>query len=229
MQKVFEKMEELELSGLYNSNQLDVIKYAMMRDGIDENLFMNPAIPSEYMTVYLQLKTTKKTIPLEKYMNGNWHSLGYTPDQLYSVIWGDSVGVDISHFSPDMTKEEIKNAVNQQLDNKKVDNLIQTSTMPFNKLEQIQQLGFSNEVQSFLLRVGEKSDIGVFLQPQFTHFSLEQIQYLYSILSIGCSIDRIMDPNLSVEQMKTIMSYSPESLQFISEIQENVNNRKNKQ
>ena len=64
------KIENLKRSGQFTIEQIGVIKYAMGIIGINENIIINPEIPSEYMDMYIRLMQIG--IDVTKYIKNNW-------------------------------------------------------------------------------------------------------------------------------------------------------------
>lgn len=64
------KLELLKRNGNFSMEQIRVIKYAMGIIGINENLIINPEIPSEYMSMYIRLMI--QGIDITKYIKNNW-------------------------------------------------------------------------------------------------------------------------------------------------------------
>lgn len=64
------KLEIIKKSGQFSMEQMRVIKYAMCIIGINEDLIINPDIPSEYMSMYIRLMQVG--IDITKYLKKNW-------------------------------------------------------------------------------------------------------------------------------------------------------------
>ena len=64
------KLEIIKRSGQFSMEQMRVIKYAMCLIGINEDLIINPDIPSEYMSMYIRLMQVG--IDITKYIKKNW-------------------------------------------------------------------------------------------------------------------------------------------------------------
>lgn len=219
-QEVQKELEELEKSRLYSPEQLQIIKYAAYRRDFDETLLFNPAMPSEYMEMYVQLKTMRK-IDIKYYILENWHLLGFSPKQLYLLIIAHAQNIDISRITSNMSEEEIKEFLNNQQIQKITNKTRKESSLSSEEIEKIKSIGFSSDVELFLLRVGEHSKIDVLLNHQLRNCSLEQMKYLFAVYSTGTSIDHIMNPNLSVNEMKNIILTETESLEFLQDVQDN--------
>lgn len=219
-QEVQKELDQLEKSRQYLPEQLQIIKYAAYRPDFDETLLFNPTIPSEYMEIYVQLKTMRK-IDIKGYILGKWHLLGFNPKQLYLLIVAHAQNMDISRITSNMSEEEIKEFLNKQKKQDIIDKQRKESSMPKEEIEKIKSIGFSSEVELFLLRVGESNEIDALLNSQLKNCSLEQMKYLYAVYSTGTSIEQIMNPNLSVDEMKSIALTGNESLKFFQEIQDN--------
>lgn len=78
VQEIQESFNKLEKSGLYSQAQLQFIKYAFYRQDFNEGLLFDPTIPSEYMEMYIELKTVRK-IDIEYYISEKWHMRGFSP------------------------------------------------------------------------------------------------------------------------------------------------------
>ncbi len=89
------KIEDIKRSEAYTLEQIRTIKYAMGIIGIDEDLIMDPNIPSDYMDMYIRLM--KKGIDVRKYIN-NWELNNKTVCDLEKYI-----------IDENKNKEDIKN------------------------------------------------------------------------------------------------------------------------
>lgn len=223
--EINKKIEQIRTSGLYSDDQIEAIKYACFRSDFNEDLIINPNIPSSIMLTYCNLSTYQK-IDVSKYINENWHSRGFDSEQLYTLIFYDSKGFDIEGITPNMSVEEIKNIINTKTDNKyKKDMLENIDFLPIQQVEILKDLDILTF--KFLMRqLQEGYDISTLLRPNTKDFSLEQIKYLFTVYSIGGDLEKIFNPNFSVEQMKQFMSASKESVEFLQTIVEQKNNRK---
>ena len=65
------KLENIKRNGNFTRDQLRVIEFAMGIVGINEDLIINPEIPSEYMSMYIRLMI--RGIDVRKYIiQRNW-------------------------------------------------------------------------------------------------------------------------------------------------------------
>lgn len=226
-QKANEKIANIQKTGLYNSAQIDAIKYCVFRNDIDEEIFLDPnnIIPSEYISMYTQLLAQKK--PIHFYIQNKWHNLGFSPKQLKLIIEGHLAGISIADVTPNMSIEDIQKIIYERVNQKRLEKNIQEAEMSLEEVDNLKKAGFTHDVLSFFLKVYPTDpEIHFLFAPKYAVFSLEQIKYLYSVLSTGTSIDTICNPNLSVEQMKNIMLKNSESTQFIEEVMQNHMQRK---
>ena len=224
-QEIQKKIGELQASGLYNEAQLEILKYAFFRfPNQDISFLVDYRIPASYMEIYIKLLSEK--VNVEKYITEGWHQYGYEPKALYFLIFFHSKGIDIQGIDKTASGEEVKEILNARADLKQLNSLYEKSSMEKRKLELLKSIGFDKQAESFFLRQGEKNDISMFLNPKFRAFSLEQIKYLFSIVSTGQSIENIANPSLNVEEMRNIMLKSRESLEFLNEIQGDIEQRK---
>ena len=90
------KLEMIKRDGNFSLEQLRVIKYAMGIIGINENLIINPEIPSEYMSMYIRLMQVG--IDTTKYIKKNW--------ELQEIPVYDLEGAILSEHG--ITREEAK-------------------------------------------------------------------------------------------------------------------------
>lgn len=70
MNNLEKQLNDIKKSGLYSLEQRRNIEYAMGIIGINEQLIINPLIPSEYMIMYIRLMQIG--IDITKYININW-------------------------------------------------------------------------------------------------------------------------------------------------------------
>ena len=224
-QEINQAIEELAKSNVYNNSQLEAIKYAYNIRNFNVNLILDPSIPSNMMLMYVKLVQTYK-IDISKYINGKWHLKGFDDKQLYYLIAYDSKGYDISKITPNMSVEQIQNTMNNIQKSAKLNESYNKSNMSISELSKLKEYNLDNNSINFLLKIGEKEDLTNFLSNDLTGFSYEQIKYLYSAYSTGANIKNILNPKLTVEQMKNKMLYSKESIAFTQEIMENHNSKK---
>lgn len=217
VQEIQESLNKLEKSGLYSQSQLQFIKYAFYRPDFNEALLLDPTIPSEYMEMYIELKTLGK-IDIAYYISEKWHMRGFSPRQLYLLIMAHSKNIDITNITPNMSEEEIKKALIGQQKEAEINEYRQKSSIPQEEIEKIKSIGFSIKVERFLLRVVELSEIDALLDERLKTCNLEQMKYLYTAYSVGSPIQKIMNPNLSVEEMKRIILSENESVEFFQSI-----------
>ena len=78
----------------------------------------------------------------------------------------------------------------------------------------------------FLLKKAKENDISEFLTFQLNDFSLEQVNYLFAVYSTGEDISGILNPALTVEEMKDKVLNSSTSTQFLEEVVERHSNKK---
>ncbi len=90
------KLEIIKRSGQFSMEQMRVIKYAMCLIGINEDLIINPDIPSEYMSMYIRLMQVG--IDITKYIKKNW--------ELQEIPVYDLEGAILSEHG--ITREEAK-------------------------------------------------------------------------------------------------------------------------
>lgn len=90
------KLEIIKRSGQFSMEQMRVIKYAMCLIGINEDLIINPDIPSEYMSMYIRLMQVG--IDTTKYIKKNW--------ELQEIPVYDLEGAILSEHG--ITREEAK-------------------------------------------------------------------------------------------------------------------------
>lgn len=222
---VSKKMEQLKSTGKYNEKQLEVINYAMFRPDLDTSLLLDPSIGSEYMSMYISLLTKK--IPVEHYIEQNFHQLGFNPKQLYSIITAYHNGIDLTALSKDTTPDEIDKIHSDKLDEQKINDAYRASAIPIEDLSKLKEMNLPIPVQRFILRMGEDYDINFLINQNLTGMSLDQVKYIWNVYSTGeKNIQQIINPDLSVEQMKEIMSHSKQSIDFLKEIVEIHENRK---
>ncbi len=220
--EVFDKMEELSKTGKYTDDQLEAIKYAYYVPDFDASVIINPSIPASYMLMYVKLSKNNK-IDITKYINESWHTKGFDSNQLYYLISSDSKGQDISGINPSMSVDEIIKIIKDKLALKREKELLNDP-----KYSQLNGYGLDLSTLEFLsTKIDNGEDISVFFRPDINKFTSEQIKYLYSVYSAGSDINRIYNPNLTVDQMKEKMLSSPESVSLVSDIYESHNNRKN--
>lgn len=222
---VAKKINELKNSNRYSSEQLEVIKYAMYLDSEVADIITDPALSSETMKFYIALK--QRNVPIEKYVQEKWHEKGFSYDQLYNVIIADNIGIDVSQINPSISVEQIKSYISYVLDSKDFSRLkgelVGVSPEIISMIEHL-QVPFN--IKKFLANMAQEADITEFVSIGLEDYSFEQVKYLYTIYSMGQDISKIANPELSVEQMKKIMSYSPESLDFLEEIASRNSGRK---
>lgn len=224
-QEIQKKISALQSSGLYNGKQLEILKYAFFRfSNQDISFLVDYRIPASYMEIYVKLFSEK--VNVEKYITEGWHQYGYEPKALYFLIFYHSKGIDIQGIDKTTSVEEVKEILNARTDLKHLNSLYEKSSVEKEELELLKSINFNKQVECFFLRQGEKNDISMFLDPKFRAFSLEQIKYLFSIASTGQSIENIANPSLNVEEMRNIMLKSRESLEFLNEIQDDIEQRK---
>lgn len=226
-QKANEKIANIQKTGLYNASQIETIKYCVFRSDIDEEIFLDPnnIIPSDYISMYTQLLVLKK--PIHFYIQSKWHNLGFSPKQLKLIIEGHLAGISIADITPNMSIEDIQKIIYERVNQKNLEKKFQETKMSLEEVNKLKKAGFTYDVLSFFLKVYlNDPEINLLFDPKYAVFSLEQIKYLYSVLSTGTSIDTICNPNLSVEQMKNIMLKNSESNQFIEEVMQNHMQRK---
>ena len=222
---VAKKINELQNSNRYSFEQLEVIKYAMYLDSKVADFIMDPSLSAETMKFYIALK--QRNVPIEKYIQEKWHEKGFSYDQLYNVIMADNVGIDISQINPSIPVEQIKSYISYVLDSKDFNRLkgelVGVSPETISMIEHL-QVPFN--IKKFLANMAQEVDITEFVSIGLENYSFEQVKYLYTVYSLGQDISKIARPELSVEQMKKIMSYSPESLDFLEEIASRNSGRK---
>lgn len=225
-EKINNKIDELSKSGQYSDAQLEAIKYACHIPNFDETLIMDPSIPSEMMITYVEL-AIKRKIDISKYIKNKWHLKGFNVEQLYYIILHDSRGYDISKITPNMSVEEIIKFINNIIDeNRKKELLNKDAALEYPMLKNL-DLNL-NVLQFFLRQIENGYDISIFLKPNIKDFSFEQIKYLFAVYDTGYDIEKIFNPNLSVEQMKEKVLSSESSIKFMQEIIERNKARKNK-
>ena len=84
------KLELLKRNGNFSMEQIRVIKYAMGIIGINENLIINPEIPSEYMSMYIRLMI--QGIDVTKYIKNNWKLIEIPVYDLEKAIIAENRG-----------------------------------------------------------------------------------------------------------------------------------------
>ena len=218
--KINNKITELKNSGQFDNSQLEAIKYACYMPNFDENLIIDPSIPGNIMLTYVKLANNK--IDISKYINSKWHLKGFDDKQLYCLISYYDKGYDISNITPNMSIEEIKDNLNDKIDENEKNELLNNPELePFKKYNLDLKV-----IKFFLKKIQSGDDISIFLRPNINKFSFEQIKYLFAVYSTGSDINKIFDPNLSIEQMRNIIVNSPSSIDFLQEVMENHNDRK---
>lgn len=222
-QEINNKINNLIKSGLYNDSQIDAIKYACFIPNFDENLIIDSSIPENIMLTYIKLAKSNK-IDISKYINSKWHLKGFNDEQLYYVIFYDNKGYDISNITSNMSIEEIKNIMNNQINNINLNDSLNNSTMSEYELSKLKEYNLDYKSINFLLRIAKNEDLTIFLNNNLKGFSFEQIKYLYAVYSTGSDIKNILNPNLTVDQMREKILNS--NINFINEITEIHNNRK---
>ena len=207
------KINKIQSCGIYNSNQIEALKYAIYRSDINEDLFLDPnnVIPADYIYMYIKLLARKKNI--EFYVKNRWHDLGFDPSQSEILIYGHLGGVNIGDITINMTASEIYKIIHDRIRSKQIEkdnpNLFKT----------LKNIGFSLDVINFFItKFNTDPGVSYLFEEKYTVFSLEQIKYLYTVMSTGVSIDNISNPYLSVADMKQIILNSEESRSFLNDI-----------
>lgn len=225
--EINKKVEELEKSGKYEKSQLEAIKYASHMPNFNEILIMDPSIPSNFMLMYVKIAVSRK-IDVSKYIHDKWHLKGFDEEQLYILIFYDSKGYDISTITPNMSVDEIKEFINKKMEQEEKRQLFQEAeSLNDPQVEMIRNLNLDLRATRFLLKqIQAGYDLSGFLRPNLNQFSTEQIYYLFTVYSTGGDLERIYNPYLTVDQMRTEILKSPESIEFLQEIIESHNSRK---
>ena len=210
----YQKIDELAKNGLYSNPQLEAIKYACYMPEFDENLIMDPTIPNNIMLTYVKLAKIHK-IDIKKYISNKWHLKGFNDEQLYYLIIYDTKGYDISNITTNMSVKEIKETINNKINEDRINKLANTNP----QIAYLKNMGVNIKIINFLSKQMDIGyDISMFLKPNIKEFSYGQIKYLFSVYSTGKSIKDIFDPNLTVEQMHEIVLNSKETVEFLQEI-----------
>lgn len=212
-------MKKLSESGKYNDEQLSAIKYAYCHPKFDEQLILDPSISGDMMYMYIQL-ALNDNIDIKYYIKNKYHEKGFNDKQLKEIIRYEEKGYDVRDITTSMSMDDIKNNfLNKYKENEKnklfekynVDNELKIKLMPL-----------EYRVARFLLRNREAGqNIIPFLENDLTLFSFDQVRYLFTLYVIGLKYKEVMDPKLSIEQMKDIALHSKESKSFENEIREN--------
>ena len=82
------KLDAIINNNSYSLEQKRSIKYAMGIVGVNEDLIMDPNIPSDYMDLYVSLM--KKGIDVTKYIMEQWHLKDSEPKDLEKTILADN-------------------------------------------------------------------------------------------------------------------------------------------
>ena len=216
------KIEELANTNKYSSEQLNAIKLALYTIGKLADKLMNPEIPADYMKMYIEL--SKRGIDIENYITDEWLKSGYSSDKLYNVIIYHSNGCDTDKVNPEMTKEKIYEVLANQFDEVFVNEMIEKSNLSDEEKEIVR--GLNPSISKFLLKKAKENDISEFLSFPLNDFSLEQVKYLFAVYSTGEDISGILNPALTVEEMKDKVLNSSTSTQFLEEVVERHSNKK---
>lgn len=142
----------------------------------------------------------------------------------------DSKGYDLKDIMPNMELAQIEEIINNKVTEKLRNQLLKEGDNLNNpQFEMLKNYNLDLAVFKFFLnKIKLDNDISIFLRPDIGNFSLEQIRYLFSVYSTDTNIESIFDSNLSVEQMREKVSMFSSSQDFIQEITERANGRKNK-
>ena len=222
--KINQKIDELTNSGLYDESQLEAIRYVSNFPNFNVNLILDPTIPSDMMLMYFKLAQTHK-VDVSKYISEKWHQKGFNDKQLSNLIFYASKGCNISGITPDLSEDVIKNLMDAQQRNVELKKLFESSNMSVFELDKLKEYNLDYTSIKFLLKKGEEEDLTNFLSNNLTGFSSEQIKYLYSVYSTGSSIGGILNPSLSIEQMKNKILNSRDSVEFTLDIYDNLANK----
>ncbi len=225
-QKIQMEIKALEKSNLYQSEQLETIKYAMyaIKDRDFLYLLTDPSIPNEFMTMYISLNTRK--INVKKYIEEKWHEKGFDSKQLYELILADSKGYDISEVDLNDSVEKISEILNHQIAQKKLKEKYEVSSLSSEELLKLKKIGFAPNVAIFLLRIAEEYEIESLLDEKLKDCTLEQMKYLVSVYTTGVSIEAIKNSNLSVEEMKEIVLHFKDSVNFLNSVRQSRDDRR---
>lgn len=82
------KLDRIKKSGQFSMEQIGVIYYAMGIIGINDDLIINPTIPSEYMSMYVRLM--QLGIDVTKYIKKNWQLTEIPVYDLESAIMAEN-------------------------------------------------------------------------------------------------------------------------------------------
>lgn len=82
------KFEKIKRSGQFSIEQIGVIYYAMGIIGINDDLIIDPNIPSEYMSMYVRLM--QLGIDVTKYIKKNWQLMEIPVNDLESAIMAEN-------------------------------------------------------------------------------------------------------------------------------------------
>lgn len=201
---------------------MEAIRYGSFRIGDNVNLIINPNIPSHYMLMYINLIINK--VNVVPYINENWHSKGFFSDKLYYVILAHSKGYDISDLSPNMSVEDIKKTLSEMVESTEIDYMLSNSNLSEEEILKIKS--FDPIISKFLLRISKDNNISDFLNLPLQSFDINQVKYLFTVYQTGGNVSSILNPELTVEQMKEKILNSKHSSQFLQEIMENHEARK---
>ncbi len=175
-----EKIQSLINSGLYNEGQIETIKYALHKEGVNEELLMDPSIPEDYMFMYIKLMD--EGIDVEPFINNKWHTKGYPENILINIIRGYISNPDFIKSYTNLTIDNTNNLKNKGV------------------LETL-----NDDVKFFLKSQSQFYNIDELLRPGIEKFKLDQVGYIFAVFLTGRNIDDIFDPSLSLDQMKEIV------------------------
>lgn len=98
MYDINKTLENIKKDGLFKSDQLSVIEYAMYRTEITKEameLIIDPTIPSDYMSMYVHLMI--RGIDVKKYIKRNWALMEIpVPDLEKTIIAENSKLINLS-------------------------------------------------------------------------------------------------------------------------------------
>ena len=181
-----DKLQKIIDSGLYNSGQIETIKYALHREGIDENVLLDPSISEDYMFMYIKLM--EEQIDVRPFINNKWHNKGYPENELINIIRGYIKNPDLIKDYTNLSLDGSNNLKNKDL------------------LEKLR-----DDVKFFLKSQSQFYNIDELLKTGIENFNLEQVGYLFAVFATGRDISDIFDSNLSVDQMKEIVLSSAQN------------------
>lgn len=85
-----EKWNVIKKDDAFDLEQKRAIKYAMGIIGINEDLIVNPDIPSDYMDMYIRLMI--KGIDVTKYIDNQWRLKDINAEDLERAIMAENQG-----------------------------------------------------------------------------------------------------------------------------------------